>query len=276
MYLKLVMRAAFSLKAIYELRKAPLILTLLISLVIGVLHFTPHTLAFTSLEPYMRHVEQMWQLTPDEQQQLLQALPNECRVDNLQLSCDERVTVYINDRVGISVNRDDVEFENGLIFMDDHFIFVGQSGRLRFSNRYLEGIDFGYLQQSAQGYDSLMNRNARALQGVLIFSFIFGSYLTGIVSFFGYIVTVSILAMLLKFGHTSFLKYKEVLNIMIFSAILPSMIVIVVGFIMPAFTILIFNLLTPVVAWFVYKKHVILDLQSPSNEVKEKDFKGVV
>ena len=270
------MRAAFSLKAISELRKAPLSLTIFMSLVIGVLHFTPHTLAFMGLAPYIRHVEQMWQLTPDEERQFIQALPRECRIYDLQLSCDEVMTVHINANVSISVNRDDVELENGLIFMADHFIFVGRGDRLRFLYHHFEGLDFQYLQHSAQGYDLLMNRNAQALQGILIFPFILGSYLTGIVSFLGYIVTVSILAMLLKFGHTSFLKYKEVLNIMVFSAMLPSMVVIVIGFIMPAFTILIFNLLTPVIAWFVYKKYVIPGLQTPSNELKEKDFKGVV
>jgi hypothetical protein len=55
------------------------------------------------------------------------------------------------------------------------------------------------------------------------------------------------------------------------------MIVIVVGFVTPAFTTLIVNLVTPVIAYLVYKNYVILGLQRISNENKEEELKeGVV
>lgn len=269
MNLNLIMSSTFSLKTIYQLRKTSLSLTILISLVIGVLHFTPHTLAFFSLEPYIRHMEQIWQITPKMQENLIQILPSQCFIQDFHLSCDEVMTFYINADFGILVNHEDIELQNGLIFMADYFIFVGNGIRKEFSYYYLEGLDFQYLQNDSHGYNVLMNRSAYALRRIWIIPFIFGSYLTGIVSYLGYIVTVSALSMLLKFGHASFLKYKEVLNILVFSSIPIVVVMILIGFIIPAFTILFFNLATPIVAWFVYKKYVIPDLEKTTNKTKE-------
>ena len=276
MYLKLIVRSVFSFEAIYRLRKAPFTLTIFMSLVLGVLHFTPHSFAFISLDPYVRHIEQLWHITPEIQEEMVGLLPSDCSIQSLQLSCDDIVVLQINTYFTILVNYDDLELENGLILMNDHFIFVGQGNREMFSYHQFEGLNFQMLQNHDDGYDILMNRIAHALRTVWIIPFIFGSYLTGTVSYLVYVVVVSLLSMLLRFGHTSFLKYKEVLNIIVFSSIPTVLIVIVIGFIAPAFTTLIFNFATPVVGWFVYKKYVIPGLQDLSSQVKEKDFKGVV
>lgn len=271
MNLKLIVRTAFSLEAIYQLRKAPVKITLLMSLLIGILHFTPHTLSFLGLSPYVRHLEQMWQLTTDdERQQLMETLPSVCTIYNLQLSCDDVMTYHIGNDFGILVNHDDVYLENGLVLMPDHLQVAIQGNTEEFSYHYFEGLNFEILQGHSQGYEIFMNRFAQAIRGVLILPFIVGSYLTGIVSFAAYIVGVSSLSMLLKFGHTSFLNYKEVLNIMVFSSVLPTTVVIIIGFITPVFTTLIFNFTTPILAYFVYKKYVISGLQNTTNEIKKR------
>jgi|GEM_PF-1275069 len=276
MYLKLIARSVFSLEAIYQLRKAPLALTILMSLILGILHLTPHTFAFIGLDPYIRNIEQLWQITPEVQETLVQKLPSDCAIDELQLTCYDVLTVEVNANLFILVNHDDTQLENGLILMADHFVFVAYGNREMFSYHHLEGLNFYDLQNHVLGYNVLINRMAHDLRTVWILPFVFGSYLTGIVSYFGYIIVVSILSMLLKFGHTFFLKYKEVLNILVFSSVPIVLVVIVVGFVMPAFTTLIFNFATPIVGWFVYKKYVIPGLQEMSSNIKEKDLKGVV
>ena len=276
MYFKLMMRAPFSLKAIYQLRKAPFALTFVVSLALGVLHFTPHSFAFIGLDPYVRHIEQLWEMTPDRQEKLIQSLPFGCGVQALQLSCDEEFVSQIDVNFYVLVNFDDLELENGLILMSDHFIFVVHGNREMFSYHQFDGISFHDLQNHAQGYDILISRIATNIRTVWIVPFVLGSYVTGIVSYLGYIIIVSILSMLLKFGHSIFLKYREVLNILVFSSIPTVLFVIVIGFIMPTFSVLIFNLATPVVGWFVYKKYVVSGLQDMDSHIKERDFKGVV
>jgi len=276
MKLKSIMSTVYSTKAIYESRNASPFLTLLIGLIIGILHFTPHTLAFIELPTYIRHIEQSWQLTSANQENFTTYFPANCVINNLNLTCNEMLRVTVNEGTEILINIDDENLENGLILKVDHFIFVNNGARETFTYNVFEGINFSYLQNSPVGYEIFMNRLAVALRNVLVVSFVLGSYFTGIVSYFAFIITISILSMLLKFGHTSFLKFKEVLSILVFSSVMPAVLVIVIGFATPAFTTLIFNFGTPVIAWFVYKMYVIPGLQNSTNDIKEKDFKGVV
>jgi len=262
MKIKQIMRATFSLKAIYQLRKAPIFLTLVMSLIIGILHFTPFTLTLIGVEPYVRYVEQLWQLTPEARQWLIQALPQECFVSDLQLNCDSVLAYQLDDHFTLLINDETTAIERGLIFTANSIKFVGSDVMQEFSYFHFEGLDFGDLQTHPEGYSIFLNRSAQAFRGVLMMPFVLGSYMTGIISFLGYIFSVSILSMLLKFGHSTFLKYKEVLNIIVFSALLPTMIAIVIGLITPAFTTLIVNLLTPIIAYLVYKKYVVFGLQN--------------
>ena len=74
------------------------------------------------------------------------------------------------------------------------------------------------------------------------------------------------LSMLLKFGHTHFLTFKETLNIIVFASVLPIVVVMMIGLMTPAFSTIIFNMGTPLWAYVVYRKYVISGLQGSFNE----------
>jgi len=150
--------------------------------------------------------------------------------------------------------------------MEDHFIFISQQQSYTLFYESLEGLNFGELQNLDNGYEILFNRIANGLRGILIVPFILNVYQSGILSFFVYILGVSALAMILKFGNSTFITYKEMFNIMVFSTLLPIVVMIIVGFIIPAFSMIIFNMGTPLWAYIIYKKHVIPGLQSNSNK----------
>ena len=260
MRLKLILRAPFSLKAIYELRNTPILITIIMIILVGILHFTPFTISFMGILPYERHLEQIWSITDEAPFQVIQTLPVGCNINDLQLNCPEIVKIQIRDDFSVLINQDDIVTNHGLIFMPNNFRIISNGTSQDFSYFHLQGLDFDYLRQHPEGDQILFSRLVLAVQGVSMAPFIMSSYLTGIISFFPYIIVVSALSMLLKFKHSSFPKYREVLNIMVFSALMPTIIAIIVGFFNPAFTSLILNFLTPVVAYFVYKKYVIPEL----------------
>jgi len=260
MKINLIFRSIFSLNAIYQLRKTPIILSLIVSVFLGILHFTPHSIAFVGIMPHVRHIEQIWELDVDETKlEFLSLMPRNCYIENAVFYCDTDFTIDTKlMRFGYQAQ---MNIDNGLIFTRDYFYFVGHGNMEKFAYHYLNNVNFDELAADGlEGYEELMQTIALYLRRLWIIPFISSSYMTGIISYFAYIFTVSVLSMLLKFGHTSFLSFKEVLNILIFSSIGPVVGVIVIGFIFPALTTLLFNLATPLVAWFVYKKYVVPSL----------------
>jgi len=264
--MKLILRAPFSLKAIYELRNTPIIITMMMIILVGILHFTPFTISFMGTMPYERHLEQLWGINDENPFQIIQALPMECNINDLAFNCSEVTTIEIGDDFSVLINHDNIITDHGLIFMLDRFQIVSHGTSQEFSYFHLQGLDFDELRLHFDGDQILFNRIVIALQGVLMAPFIISSYLTGIISFLPYVVGISAFSMLMKFRHTSFLKYHEVLNIMVFSAFPPTIIVIILGFFTPAFTNILLNFLTPVIAYLVYKQYIIPDLQGSVSE----------
>ena len=260
MRLRLILRAMYSAKAVYELRKTSILVTILIAIFLGVLQMTPFTIRFFGIEPY-RFDLYIWELSASEKQQLVAGLPEDCYIIDATLNCNEKEGFIIGNNISIYFNDPEVKPYNGIVFMDDYFIFTAQGHSYLLSYQSFEGLDFGYLQNIDDGYEVLFNKIAHVLRGLLIMPFVFGSYQTGILTLFIYILGISLLSMLIKFGHTNFISFKEVLNIIVYASIMPIMIVILVGFITPAFSTVIYNMGTPLWAYVVYKKYVIFGLQ---------------
>ena len=269
MIIKQMIRAIYSAKAVYELRKTPIFITILIAILLGILHMVPFTISFLGTGPY-RFDSQMWGIDDEQQEQLLHSLPEDCYILDFTFICDETESFMIGEDISIHFNDSDTEVINGIIFMEQYFVFFAQRQGYTLSYGMLDGLNFRYLQSLDNGYEVLFGRVAHALRGVLIVPFVLGVYQTGILTFSIYILGISAFSMLLKFGHTNFISFKEMLNVMVFASILPTVIVIVVGFITPALSTIIFNMGTPLWAYVVYKKYVISELQGGSIEEVEK------
>ena len=268
MKLKLMIRAIYSAKAVYELRKTPFFVTVFIAIILGILHMTPFTIRFFGTHPYRLDL-QMWELDYEEKEQLLLYLPEDCYITNASLIC-EAESFVVGEDVSIHFYGDNEDIINGIIFREHYFIFYAQQQEYILSYRMLEGLNFGYLQSLDNGYEVLLNRVAEELRGVLIVPFVLGVYQTGILTYYIFVLGVAAFAMLLRFGHSSFISFKEVINIVVYASVLPIVIVIIVGLFTSAFTTIIFNMGVPLRAYVVYKKYVVSGLSGSSGEEDEK------
>lgn len=262
--IKQVIRAIYSTEAIYKLREMPIFLTILIGIVCGILHMTPFTLRLFEVQTY-RFDLQMWSLDHETQEELLYHLPGECYFLNGIFNCNQIDSFTVGEDIDIHFSYVDTDIENGIIFSEDSFVFIAQQQRYVLHYQTLDGLSFGELQGLYDGYDILFDGIAAGLQGVLIVPFVLNVYQTGVVSFFVYILGISALSMVLKFGHPKFITFKEMLNIMVLSSLLPIVAMIIAGLFTPAFSMIIFNMATPIWAYVVYKKHVVPNLQNSSN-----------
>lgn len=251
---KLMFKSLYSMDAIYELRKMPIILSLIFGLVLSMMQMTPFGFSLMKDETY-RWDEKIWTLTDEEKVKLVESLPDYSIVDG-HLTGSDYYEIKVNSDVSILFNGDANSINNGLVFNQDHLVFVEQGRQYQLSYVPYEGTNF-----ATANYDDVFAPFAVGLKPHLMAPFLLANYQSGILTFLIYSFVVATISMLLKFGHTTFLKFKEVLNIVIYSATIPSVISLVFGMLItPAFTTLIFNFGTPIVAYVVYKNKVIPNL----------------
>ena len=203
-------------------------------------------------DPY-RWDQRIWELSETDQEQFVSALPEGCRVEDYKLTCSDFTEIKLSNDVKVLFNGDANEITNGVVFNEDRLVFVEQNRKYEVGYSYFEGLNF-----DDASYEDVFARVAKSIKPLFVVSFVLGAYQSGIFSSFIFVLVVSALSMLLKFGHTSFLSYKEVLNIVIYSATFPCVMALVIGILFnPGFTTLIFNFGTPLVAYFVYRCRVI-------------------
>lgn len=250
--LKLMLQTTYSIDAIFALKKTPILISLLFLIVLGCMQMTPFAFIFISDDPY-RWDQRIWELSETDQEQFVSALPEGCRVEDYKLTCSDFTEIKLSNDVKVLFNGDANEITNGVVFNEDRLVFVEQNRKYEVGYSYFEGLNF-----DDASYEDVFARVAKSIKPLFVVSFVLGAYQSGIFSSFIFVLVVSALSMLLKFGHTSFLSYKEVLNIVIYSATFPCVMALAVGILFnPGFTTLIFNFGTPLVAYFVYRCRVI-------------------
>ena len=249
--LKLIMKAPFSLEAIFELRKSPLFVALLAGAIFSMLLITSNALQFLKVETY-RFDQSMWAFTEENYEEIEMMLPD-CQVSDSQLVCAESPVIKVNDAVLIGFNQTLAPTQAGVVFNEDEILF--SDGGALHELPYTVFEDFNFKAASA---DDVLNRVAASIQPVLVFSYVLAAYQIGFLVYFIYIVMVAAISMLLRFGHTSFVPYREVLKVMIFSSMGPVLIALIIGLVFtPGFETLIFQFGTPFVAYAVYRKQLI-------------------
>lgn len=259
--LKLMLRSGYSIDAIFELRKTPIIISLIFGIFLSMMQMTPFAFSLLKDDTY-RWDEKIWELSDEDKTKIVESLPDYYIKDG-KLSSTEFYEINVNNDIKILFNGDENSITNGLVFNQDHLIFVENGRQYTLSYVPYEGTNFGDIRnmEVSIAYDSVFAPFAKALKPIFIVPYIMGNYQTGVLTFFIYTFVVAALSMLFKFGHTSFISYKEVLNIMIYSGTIPSVIALILGLIFtPAFTTIIFNFGTPIIAYIVYVKKVIPSL----------------
>ncbi len=253
--LKLMLETSYSIDAIFDLRKTPILISLLFLIVLSFMQMTPFAFILISDDPY-RWDQKIWELLETDHDRFVASLPEGCNVENSILTCSEFTEIKLSNGVKVLFNGDANEITNGLVFKEDRLVFVEQDRKYEVGYSYFQGLDF-----DTASYEDVFSRVASSIKPLFIVSFVMGSYQTGILSTFIFTFIVAVLSMLLKFGHTTFLTYKEVLNIIIYSSTFPCVMSLVIGMIFnPGLTMIIYNIGTPLVAYFVYRRRVIPNL----------------
>lgn len=253
--LKLMLETTYSIDAVFALRKTPILSSLLFLILLACMQMTPFAFLLISDASY-RWDERIWSLSETDQTKLVSSLPAECRIQDYHLTCSNKTVISLSNGVKVIFNGDEDDVTNGVVFNGDRLIFIESRRQYEVGYSYYEGLDF-----ANASYEDVFARLASSIKPIFIVSFVLGVYQTGILSTFIFTFVVAALSMLLKFGHTTFLSYKEVLNIIIYSATFPCVMALVIGIIFnPGFTTMIYNIGTPLVAYFVYRRRVIPNL----------------
>lgn len=262
--LKLIFQSIYSINAIYELRKTPILITLIVGMVLGIVQLTPFVFRFFDENIY-RFDQSSWELDEDDRYRLVSQLPDSCLIRDGLLTCAEFEDFQVNEEVSILFFHLTEDLNNGIAFMENHLIFAveGQHYMIPYQAtrdslyRFEYAFDAIGLEQWSVVDFHLFAGIANGLRANLIVPFVLKAYQTGILTFFIYTGVVAAMSMLLKFGHTNFLSFKEVFSIIIYSSSLPIVAVLIVGIVTPAFSTIIYNMGTPLVAYFVYRNKVV-------------------
>jgi len=258
--IKLIFKSLYSIDAIYKLRKAPFWMTFIAAVILGIIQMAPFTLLFLQVDTY-RWDQNIWELNEEYQELMMMKLSNDCTILGGSLSCSEFHEFKLGENVIIQFNGENDNVLDGISFEENFFVFTHQGQPYQLSYQSLEGIDFSELQTKEDGYDILFRTIAYELRNTLALSFILGTYQTGIFSFLVFTFVITSFSMLFKFGNSNFPKFKEALNIIIFSSILPIFIALIVGIFNPALTLLIYNVGTPLRAYCVYRKKFVSEFK---------------
>lgn len=153
--------------------------------------------------------------------------------------------------IKVAFNSSQDQVNNGLIFNDDYFLFIENGNEYKLGYSKFEDLNF-----AETSYDDIFNRVASTIKPVFMPSLLMATYQSGILLTFVFTVVVSILFMLLKMGRQTFLTYKEVLNLVIYSSTFPAVMALVIGMFNGALSMIIYNIGTLVVLFFVYRQKI--------------------
>lgn len=255
--MKKILQSIYSTNAVFELRNTKIIVSLLTSLCLGSLTFIPFTFLFFELGTY-RFDQTNWELTEIEQDEIIQNLPNDCYFADAIFICDSDLVINLRSDLTIHFSDESVNLINGIVFTDSELQFFVNETVYHLSYQVFDNLRFDELISSTYGFDLLFNLIASEIRPQLLPTFVLGAYQTGIISYLIFVLVVTLLSMLLKFGHTHFISFKQMFNLIVFSSMQIVVLLLVVGLAFtPAFTTLIFNFGTPIRAYAVYKKEVI-------------------
>lgn len=262
--LKLIFQSIYSIDAIYELRMTPIIITWVVGMVLGMVQMTPFVLRFFDEDIY-RFDQRHWELDDADRYRLVSQLPASCLIRDGLLTCDEFEDFQVNEEVSILFFHLTEDLNHGIAFMENHLIFAAEGQHYmipyQVTRDSLYSFEYAFNARELEQWHvidfHLFAGIANGLRANLIVPFVLNAYQTGILTFFIYTSIVSAISMLLKFGHTKFLTFKEVFSIMVYSSSIPVAAVLIVGIVTPAFSTIIYNMGTPLVAYFVYRNKVV-------------------
>ena len=249
---------------VFDLFEASLFKVVMYFIILNLMMFLPITMQIVNFEhpDYARYGMTFTEDLPDW---LPSGLPTHCKIDNNELQCATD-DVYEYDLV----NRDTVyhiyfNVSDDVVITDSNTIIFYKSGFhmnlresivLRLTYSGFGYIDFNEINQMSpeEASDILFEGIFQSLKPAIILPIIL--FFVGTLTLMNIILIFSIatLSMLFKFNQSEFPRYQDMMKLMIFASTIPSLINLGLGFFgLSAFTSISYNIITPIIAYFMYK-----------------------
>ncbi len=152
--LKCMLETSYSIDAIFYLRKSSILVSLVFLIILSIMQMTPTAFVLIGDAPYRWDLN-VWDISESSQHLLEDNLPDDCVVNNYKLSCKQSLDIVLQNEVRVAFNLPTSTVRNGLIFNEDHFLFVIDDMNYKFDYSKFEGVDFSNIT-----YDEMFMRVA--------------------------------------------------------------------------------------------------------------------
>ncbi len=251
-------------RAVFDLFEASLFKVVMYFILLNLMMFLPITMQIINLEN-VDFTRYGFTFTEDLPDWLPSGLPTHCIINENELNClndlvyeydiinrDTTYHIYFNVADDVLINE-----ENTIIFYQSgfHINFSGDSV-LKLTYTGFGYTDFNEINQMEPEvasdilFESMFQSIKPAIMLPIILFFVGALTLTNIILIF----SIATISMLFSFNQSDFPKYQNMIKLMIFASTIPSFINLALGFYgLSAFTSISYNLITPIIAYFMYK-----------------------
>ena len=105
-----MLETTYSIDAIFALRKTPILISLLFLILLGCMQMTPFAFLLISDDSY-RWDERIWSLSETDQTKLVSSLPEECRIQDYNMTCSNMTEISLSNGVKVIFNGDAEELK---------------------------------------------------------------------------------------------------------------------------------------------------------------------
>lgn len=236
-------------------------------LILNLLMMFPLSIAIINMEEvdYSRYGMDFAENIPDW---LPSGLPANCEIINYELQCATDTVFeydYINNGNNYHIYFNVSEYPtfttpNTLVFRESTFELIFSNGTMmEFTYGGFEYLDFGDLHDMSQeeASDLLFDSIFLSIKPEIILPLM--AYTIGILLLTNFLLIIALatLSMMFKFTQSDFIKYKDMIKLMIIASTFPSFVNLGLNsFGMSAFTSISYNYITPIIAFFIYSYNI--------------------
>lgn len=249
----------------FSLFKGKLTTFLVYFLLLNLVMFIPLTFSIYQLDSSVQTLFGI-NVTSELPDDLGSQLPADCEIVNQQLRCEKpgetMIQIELNRPFTVVINAQSNAYDE----LFDHLVLKESTASLRLNNARLE-LDY-------RGFSYLPFEDLRDQPKEEVYTLFFDGFYSSVRPFFalpmifilvgGYIALNIVLlfgltgfAMLFRLTISELPKYKDMLKLFIIGSTIPAVINLVIGFFgLSAFSSLVYNFLTPLMVFILYRKHV--------------------
>ncbi len=195
-------------------------------------------------------------------------LPNDCSIVARKLVCDtDEVYEYEHRGITYIINYQKQDFnditEKQVLLMDSQIVYTNGQGEYMIGYDYQgfeDDVSFRSLnlatgEEKALMYASFGRQLESSFSNYIIFYTLLVNTATSIGLYAFFVLIMSLVIQLFRFGYTSFITYGESMKLVVFAMGVPSVVSFVVGFLEPSFAPVVFQFGIGIIIMIVMLKY---------------------